>query len=50
MTDSWQKLLFESLEWLSPELAAIAAGFAVLVGGVMFVTPAGERYLERLST
>jgi hypothetical protein len=42
-------MIYESLESLGPFLSAIAAGYAVVVFGVVYITPAGEEYLEGLS-
>jgi hypothetical protein len=42
-------MIYESLESLGPFWSAIAAGYAVVVFGVVYVTPAGEEYLEGLS-
>lgn len=50
LLEHYQALVFEALELLGPEIAAISSGFAIMIGGVVFITPAGERYLERLST
>jgi hypothetical protein len=33
---------------LGPEWSAVFAGFAVIVNGEFHMTPAGERYLERI--
>ena len=48
MLYAMQRMLFEepTITALGPHWAAIIAGFAVLVLGEVYITPAGERYLE----
>lgn len=45
--DFIQRLTFEApgTVMLGPALAAIGSGYAVMIGGQMFLTSAGERYL-----
>lgn len=48
MIDWLQRALYEAPATiaLGPIGAALAAGYAVMVFGVVYLTPAGERYLE----
>lgn len=50
MPDTWQVLTFEApmVALCGPEWSAVLSGFAVVIAGVIYLTPAGERYLERL--
>ena len=41
----WQKWTFEALADLGPVWSAVAAGFAVVIWGEVYMTPAGEAYL-----
>ena len=41
-----QACLYESLAWLGPLGSALASGFAVVVAGEVYLTPAGQRYLD----
>ena len=52
MFDWLQRFAFEAPATvaLGPELAALASGFAILVGDRMFITPAGERYLQNVNS
>lgn len=43
-----QAFTYEALAFLGPELSALCAGFAIMICGEMYVTPAGEAYLESL--
>jgi hypothetical protein len=49
MIEEWQALTFESelIIMLGPQWAALAAGFAIVINGNAYLTPAGERYLAR---
>ena len=40
-----QRATFEALEPLGPLTSALSAGYAVVLLGVVYITPAGERYL-----
>lgn len=44
----WQKWTFEAFAPMGPEISALAAGFAVIVWGEMYITPAGEAYLASM--
>jgi hypothetical protein len=41
-----QALTYEMLAPLGPVWSAVAAGFAVIIAGVVCITPAGKQYLE----
>ncbi len=45
MIDAMQRFIFET-SILDPLWSAIASGFAVVVFGEVYLTEAGERYLE----
>ncbi|MCA1379446.1 hypothetical protein I6F34_01250 [Bradyrhizobium sp. BRP05] len=45
-----QAITYEALAFLGPELSALCAGFAVMIYGELYITPAGEAYLESLET
>lgn len=49
-TDAIQREVYEApaVAALGPEWSAIAAGFAVVLFGTIYITPAGERYLQNL--
>ena len=44
--DEFQRLVYETMAHLGPVWAALCAGFAVVVGDRVMLTPAGERYLS----
>lgn len=44
--DDFQRFLYEALSHLGPLGSALGAGFAVIVGNRVLLTPAGERYLS----
>ncbi len=50
MIEEMQRLVYESpaVMILGPVWSAVVAGFAVVIGGQLYITPAGERYLERI--
>jgi hypothetical protein len=47
-----QRLTYEAplVAALGPLWSALSAGYAVVICGVVYLTPAGERYLEQLET
>lgn len=45
-----QSLAFETLEPLGPELSALLSGFAVILFGQLYATPAGEMYAHYNAT
>jgi hypothetical protein len=49
--DFLQRAIYESpgIVMLGPMLSAIASGFAGVIDGHVFITPAGERYLEAVA-
>jgi hypothetical protein len=49
-TDAIQAGVYEapSIAALGPQWSAVAAGFAVVIFGTVYITPAGERYLKNL--
>ena len=44
--DEFQRAVYEAMAHLGPVWAALVAGFAVVVGDRVLLTPAGERYLS----
>lgn len=48
MTDALQRAAYESAACLGPTWSAVSAGFAVILFGTAYITPAGERYLATL--
>ena len=46
-TDAIQAGVYEApaIAALGPQWSAVAAGFAVVIFGTVYITPAGERYL-----
>jgi hypothetical protein len=48
MMQHWQKWTYEALAELGPVWSAVAAGFAVIVLGEVYLTPAGEAYLASM--
>jgi hypothetical protein len=44
----WQRLTYEALAHLGPVWSAVAAGYAVIVWGDLYLTPSGEEYLEAI--
>lgn len=51
-TDWFQRAVYEAPATvaLGPQLSALAAGYAVLIGTELFITPAGERYLQNVNS
>lgn len=45
MTDLFQREIYEASAFMGPVVSALLAGFAVMVFGELYLTPAGERYL-----
>ena len=47
-SDAIQREFYESpaVQALGPHLSAISAGFAVVLFGTVYLTPAGQRYLD----
>jgi len=41
-----QRAIYEATDFLGPHASAILAGFAVVIFGEVYRTPAGERYLD----
>jgi hypothetical protein len=41
-----QQVVFELLADSSPIIATVLSGFGVFVGGRLYLTPAGEKYLK----
>lgn len=52
ITDWLQRLVYEAPATvaLGPACSALAAGYAVVIGGRVFITSAGERYLENVNS
>jgi hypothetical protein len=48
MMQRWQAMTYEALADLGPVWSAVAAGFAVILWGEVYITPAGEAYLSTL--
>jgi len=46
MIEAIQSATYEALEPLGPLTSALTAGYAVVLLGVVYITPAGERYLS----
>ncbi|WP_316207456.1 hypothetical protein [Bradyrhizobium sp. SZCCHNR3118] len=44
-----QAATYEALAFLGPVWSAVCAGFAVMVWGEVYITPAGLAYLEALN-
>jgi hypothetical protein len=49
MFDELQGLTYENefIVALGPIWSALSSGFAILIGNQLYLTPAGERYLEK---
>jgi hypothetical protein len=49
VTDAYQRAVYElpAVQAFGPLWSAIIAGFAVVIFGETYLTPAGTRYLER---
>lgn len=47
MIEEIQAMIFESCSELGPVYAAILSGFAVVFLGEIYLTPAGQAYLDR---
>jgi hypothetical protein len=45
-----QGLAYEALEFLGPVWSAVFAGFAVVIFGELYLTPAGQAYVDSLET
>jgi hypothetical protein len=48
LTADWQRMTYEALADLGPVWSAVAAGFAVILWGEVYLTPAGEAYLAEM--
>jgi hypothetical protein len=46
--DALQRALYQEIPFMGPVASALIAGFVVIVGGEIYLTPAGERYLAAL--
>jgi hypothetical protein len=44
----WQRMTYEAMQYLGPVWSAVAAGFAIVLGGEVYITPSGEAYLNAL--
>jgi hypothetical protein len=43
----FQRATYEATAFLGPHVSALLAGFAVMLFGEIYLTPAGARYLEQ---
>jgi hypothetical protein len=43
-----QALTYEALSFLGPVWSALCSGFAVVICGELYLTPAGQAYLDSL--
>jgi hypothetical protein len=43
-----QALTYEALAFLGPVWSAVCAGLAVMIFGELYITPAGQAYLDAL--
>ena len=44
----FQRATYEATAFLGPIASALLAGFAVIIFGDVYLTPAGARYLEQI--
>jgi hypothetical protein len=40
-----QSIIYEALAFLGPAWSALCSGFAIAIGGELYITPAGQAYL-----
>ncbi|MGC0389236.1 hypothetical protein [Bradyrhizobium sp. USDA 241] len=43
-----QAATYEALRFLSPVWSAVCSGFAIMIYGELYITPAGQAYLDSL--